>query len=232
MRDATVVTLLLARHGETEWNRAGRYQGRSDPPLSPVGEAAASMLARDLAATPITAVLTSPLRRAAMTAERIAAEHGLSAEVDDRLAELGFGAWEGLTQAEVKTRWPALLRQWKTAPETVRFPDGESLAEARARLFSNLADLSTRFGADAADGSISRVGAVVVLVTHDAIMRMAMLAATGQDLAAFRQVSIPTCSVRRLIWSGGRLGMAEATDDMRWSTDHRPTSTPAPGVRT
>lgn len=195
------VPLLFVRHGETTWNQDGRYQGQSNPPLSPSGEAAVAALGRRLAALPVTRLIASPLRRATMTADCLANIFGLPVEVDQRLIELGYGAWEGHTQAEVKAAWPDLLRCWKRNPETMQFPGGESLAAVQVRLLSLLGTLPR-----------PRAGGMIVLVTHDAIIRTAILAARGMELSAFRTLRIPTASAHQLIWVGGTLetGTADA----------------------
>ena len=200
---APEVRLLLARHGQTLWNAAGRYQGQSDPPLSPEGKAEAAALVETLRGERIGAVLASPLRRAAATAAILARALGLPPPLTDpRLIELGYGAWEGLTQAEVKARWPALLRCWKRAPETVRFPDGEDLATVRARLDALLAARPWA-AAGAADGG------AVLLVTHAGPIRLLRLAAEARPLAEFRRIATPPGSLHALRLHAGRLSLAE-----------------------
>ena len=195
--------LLLVRHGRTAWNEAGRYQGQSDPPLAPEGEAEAAALAGTLRGERVGCVLASPLRRAAATAAILARTLSLPPPVTDpRLTELGYGAWEGLTQAEVKARWPALLRCWKRTPETVRFPDGEDLATVRARLDALLAARPWE-AAGAADAG------AVLLVTHAGPIRLLRLAAEARPLAEFRRIEAPPASLHALQLEGGRLRLAE-----------------------
>ena len=204
---APEVRLLLARHGQTLWNAAGRYQGQSDPPLSPEGEAEAAALAETLRDERLGAVLASPLRRAAATAAILARALGLPPPLTDpRLIELGYGAWEGLTQAEVKARWPALLRCWKRAPETVRFPDGEDLATVRARLDALLA--ARPWETAVAPGGAAPGGAVL-LVTHAGPIRLLRLAAEARPLAEFRRIETPPGSLHALRLHAGRLSLAE-----------------------
>jgi uncharacterized phosphatase len=101
-----VTTLLLARHGETEWNRVGRWQGWADPPLNDNGRAQAHELAAQLRATPFDAVYSSDLRRAHETALVLAAPHGLDVVTDPDLREIDVGPWSGLTRAEIAERFP------------------------------------------------------------------------------------------------------------------------------
>ena len=192
--------LLFVRHGETAWNETGRYQGRSDPPLSPKGQAQAQDLATSLRHVAVGMIVSSPLRRAHETALAIGDGTGLPVVRDERLAELGFGAWEGLTQAEIKRLWPERLRQWKGCPEDVRFPGGESLALARRRLASFLRCPPWK----------PEAGGMIVLVAHAGIIRIATLMAKQMPLAAYRQVNAAPASVHRFCLSGGGLAIKQA----------------------
>jgi broad specificity phosphatase PhoE len=191
-----VTQLLFVRHGETAWNEAGRYQGRSDPPLSPKGEAQARHLGLSLRDKAIGMIVSSPLRRAHETALAIGESAGLPVARDERLAELGFGAWEGLTQPEVKQRWPELLRQWKRCPQDVGFPGGESLILAQQRLANFL---------HCPPWNIETATGTILLVAHSAIIRIAELMAKRMPLAAYHQVHAGPASVHRFCLSGGCL---------------------------
>ena len=182
--------LLLARHGRTAWTGEGRYQGRCDRPLSPEGWADAAGLAAALASEPLAAIYTSPLLRARQTADCIAGRRGdVAVIVDDRLAEIAFGDWEGCTQAEIRAAAPEALRRWKRDPGGMRFPGGEMLAEARVRLHAFLADLPARGGA-------------VLAVTHAGMIRLACLDAEGRGDDGFRGIRIAPCAVRRFSLGG------------------------------
>ena len=115
-----MTTILLARHGETEWNREGRFQGHADPPLNATGRAQAAELAAGLKGVELAAVYSSPLRRALETAELVAAEHGLEPVAVDALREVDVGFWEGLTRPEVEARFPEQLARW--LEEFSKFP--------------------------------------------------------------------------------------------------------------
>ena len=98
--------ILLARHGETDWNSGRRVQGHTDIPLNAAGVEQARALAEQLAGEPLTAVFSSDLSRALDTARAVAAVHGLEVTVDPRLREKNFGTWEGLTDVEIAERFP------------------------------------------------------------------------------------------------------------------------------
>jgi broad specificity phosphatase PhoE len=99
-------TILLARHGETDWNREGRFQGHADAPLNELGRAQARELAQRLASTSFSAVYSSDLSRARETAEILAVSHGVPVIVDPGLREVDVGSWSGLTRAEIAKRFP------------------------------------------------------------------------------------------------------------------------------
>jgi broad specificity phosphatase PhoE len=122
-----VTTILLARHGETDWNRTGRFQGHADPPLNDAGRAQARELADRLRDTPFDAVYTSDLRRAHQTAEIVAASHGVPVVADPGLREVDIGSWSGLTRAEVEQRFPGAEHH-----------DGESRADHLARVLETV----------------------------------------------------------------------------------------------
>jgi broad specificity phosphatase PhoE len=101
-----VTTILLARHGETDWNRDGRFQGWADPPLNERGREQARELASRLAHDPFDAVYSSDLRRAHETALIVAEPHGVPVVAERGLREVDVGSWSGLTRAEIDERFP------------------------------------------------------------------------------------------------------------------------------
>ena len=120
-----MTTILLARHGETDWNKEGRWQGWADPPLNDTGRAQARALAEQLRATPFDAVYASDLARAHETAEIVAAPHGVPVVADPGLREIDVGSWSGLTRSEIEARFPGGER-----------PDGETRDEHGARVLA------------------------------------------------------------------------------------------------
>jgi probable phosphoglycerate mutase len=99
-----VTELLIARHGETDWNRERRWQGHSDPPLNDLGRAQARELAAALAGEGLEAIYASDLRRATETAEIVGGELGLPVRSDPALRETDVGSWSGLTREELEGR--------------------------------------------------------------------------------------------------------------------------------
>lgn len=110
---AGLLTLILVRHGETDWNATGRYQGRTDIELNDVGIEQARMAAKKWSATHIDAVLASPLKRAHRTAELLVQDRDLRIRLEPAIAETRGGEWESLTFTEIESRWPEEYRNWR-----------------------------------------------------------------------------------------------------------------------
>jgi broad specificity phosphatase PhoE len=170
-----VTTILLARHGETDWNRDNRFQGRADPPLNAAGRKQARALAEALSGEPLAAVYTSPLRRASETAEIVAAPHGLRVEPVDGLREVDVGSWEGLTRADLEQRQPEQFRRWLVEHEQ-GWEDGETYEEMGRRVLPALLALAERHR-----------GERVLAVTHGGPIRAAIAAAEGISHAEARR---------------------------------------------
>lgn len=161
--------ILLARHGETAWNAEGRYQGQSDIPLSPVGEAQARALGRRLRDVPIARAVASPLGRARRTAELALGDRAGLLSTDPGLLEIAHGRWEGLLASEIGARDPDRLRAWREAPHEVLMPGGESLQQVFDRAWAALLRAADGLGADA----------TLLLVAHDAVNRVLLCHVLG-----------------------------------------------------
>ena len=165
--------LLLVRHGETDWNRDNRFQGHADPPLNGVGREQAHALAELLADEPFTAVYTSPLRRAAETAEIVAASHGLTPLEVDALREVDVGSWQGLTRDDIERQFPDQFARWRD--HGPGWEDGESYEEMGSRVVAGLLDIAKRHD-----------GQRVLAVTHGGPIRAALAFADGVSHADAR----------------------------------------------
>ncbi|MBA3328078.1 MAG: histidine phosphatase family protein [Solirubrobacterales bacterium] len=133
--------VLLARHGETDDNAAGRFQGRRDPPLNETGRAQARDLAVAVAGAGLVALYASPLARARETAEIISAAIGLQPVYDERFMEADVGDWAGLLYEEVVAGSPGAFEAWRAADPSFRFPGGESVGEQAERVAAAIADV-------------------------------------------------------------------------------------------
>ncbi|TNY34681.1 histidine phosphatase family protein [Thermomonospora catenispora] len=154
--------LVLWRHGQTPWNVENRFQGKTDIPLDETGVAQAARAARLLAALRPTAIVSSPLKRAAATAAALAEITGLEVTYDQDLIERDGGAWEGLTGAEIRERYPAEHAVWQP-------PGGETAAQVAKRVSAAL-----ERAADALppDGTL-------VAASHGAALRLGMCGLLG-----------------------------------------------------
>ncbi len=167
------VRLYIARHAETTWNLAGRYQGRRESALSARGIQQGFALADAVAAIvpPVGRIVASPMARTRATAAFVAERLNLPLETDDALIEIAHGTWEGRLRDEIAANDPERFAAWRERPAEVAFEDGESLRDVAARW--------RRFRASFA------VDVPTLLVTHDAIVRVALLDIAGRDLADF-----------------------------------------------
>ncbi len=182
--------ILLARHGETEWNKIGRVQGWTDIPLSAAGEAQAARLAERLARTPLAGVYSSELSRARQTATPIAARHNLSVQTLPGLREKGYGLWEGLTREDLEQDWSELWHQYHTLRvlEAV-VPEGETWPEVCLRVVESLQHiLAAHPGADE----------TVLLVGHGGSARALVLEALQAPLPTLLRLHLDNASLSRL----------------------------------
>ena len=153
--------LVLVRHGITDWNREGRFQGHLDPPLSDVGRRQAVLAGERIAADPRLRpdrILSSSLRRAAETAGAIAAATGVAVETDGRLIEIGQGEWEGRTHAEIARTDATRYELWRTTDGLP--PGGETIESTLERLEAAVGDLGDDAGTVAV---VSHGGTIRVL---------------------------------------------------------------------
>jgi alpha-ribazole phosphatase len=126
--------LFLATHAQTDWNVQGRFQGHTDVPLNERGRSQAAALGQRLAQEKLHAIVASDLCRARQTAEIVALAHGMGVRTDARLRELCFGAWEGLTHAEIQQQYPNELAAWRKDILRTHPRGGECLLDLAARL--------------------------------------------------------------------------------------------------
>jgi glucosyl-3-phosphoglycerate phosphatase len=189
-----VTTLLLVRHGETDWNRDSRWQGGSDTRLNDLGREQARTLAKQLDGN-IDIVYSSDLARARETAEIVAAKLGLEVRLDPRLRERGFGSWEGLTTTEIEERFADSHRRW-VAGVGAGADDAESFEDFSARVNDFLADV-LRLHPDEE----------VLVISHGGSIRVIHALAAGVDYVRDHRLipGVPNCAVARYVARDGKL---------------------------
>jgi len=177
-----VTRLLLVRHGETEWNSDVIYRGRAEVALSETGRLQAERLGARLAAERVTALYSSPLIRAKQTAEAVGRHTGCAVQVLEDLNDLDCGAWQGLSDPEVKARYPEERRLWLSAPHLVTLPGGEALADVSARVCRVL------------EGALRQDG-VVVAVSHRVVHKVAICSLLGLDNSHFWDIRLDLAGI-------------------------------------
>jgi broad specificity phosphatase PhoE len=140
-----MTTLYLIRHGETDWNVEGRYQGQADPPLNARGVAQSRELAGALEGEGLDALCSSPLERAAATARILSQALGIPFTTDDRFMEIHQGDWQTRLRAEIESLYPDQFRMWERRPWETQPPGGETLQQVRDRVYAGADDLAARW---------------------------------------------------------------------------------------
>jgi glucosyl-3-phosphoglycerate phosphatase len=156
------VRLVLWRHGQTVWNAERRFQGQSDIPLDETGQAQADRAARLLAALRPDMIVSSDLSRATGTAVPLARLTGLDVVLDKDLRERHGGSWEGLTDAEIRDRYPEAHATWTP-------PDGEPTVAVADRVAAALERVAAAVAEQVTDPD-----ALAVVVSHGAALRLGM----------------------------------------------------------
>jgi broad specificity phosphatase PhoE len=186
-----MTAIFVLRHPQTTWNRAERYQGRLDAPLSAEGRRQSTLAAAAFKGASIDCVVTSPLSRARHLGEAIAASTGAVLQTDARLVEMGQGSWEGLHISEILARFPAVYQQWRVRPDQVRFPGGEALADVERRTVGAFEDIYRYFP-----------GGSVAVVSHSVVVQIIALRSLQMDLRYLHTIKISNASVTTICGSG------------------------------
>lgn len=136
--------LYLIRHGQTDWNVEGRWQGQSDVPLNKTGLAQAADMARSLQNDGLDAIYSSDLSRAADTAAALAQRTGLSVQYDPRLREIHQGEWQGLLVGDIRTRYGDAFQKRMLDPLNVAPPGGETVRQVKERVVAAVEEILSR----------------------------------------------------------------------------------------
>ena len=196
-----MINIILARHGETDWNTEEVFRGRADVALNETGLKQASRLAEYLSGEKIDIVYSSPLQRAVKTAEAVALRHKLPVTTVENLNDMNFGEWQGLSRRDVNLKYPELYRDWLDTPEQVKVPGGESLEEVRSRAMPFLEDAVMRCG----EGTI-------VLVSHRVVHKVLICALLGLNNASFWSFRLDTAASTRFVFDGDRVVLVRHND--------------------
>jgi probable phosphoglycerate mutase len=180
--------ILLIRHGHVEGIVPERFRGRTEVPLSELGRRQAAATASRLAAgRRFSHIYASPMGRCLETASAIATASGAQVATLPSLTDLDYGAWQWKTYDEVRAAQPVLFARWFAAPETVRFPSGDSLQDLFARTADALRMVIERHASE-----------TVVMVGHDSVNRAILVQLLDQPLSAYWRIAQSPCAINEI----------------------------------
>lgn len=179
-----MTTFYLVRHGETTWNKTGRFQGKTDIHLSPKGKKQAEKLALWFKDKEIDAIYSSSLSRAVETAEPVSKILRLPILTSDELLELNFGQWEGKNFSEIESLWPGMMNRMMESPELISPPGGESYKDCENRVLQFLQSLSK----EGEDQSF-------IIVSHGAAIRTMICGLLSLPLKCIWKLALDNTSI-------------------------------------
>jgi len=191
---------MLIRHGETDWNRESVFRGQADIALNGRGLKQAWLLAKYLGNAHLTAIYSSPLKRALKTAEIVANYHGTKVEEAVQLTDMNYGVWQGLLQHKVKEQYSELYDQWLKSPHLVKIPQGETLQDIRERAYGLILQIAEKHGG------------VVAVVSHRVVNKVLICALLGLDTSHFWNVKLDTCGITTFVYKNGQFVLTKHND--------------------
>lgn len=189
--------IILARHGETEWNKTEVFRGQIDVALNATGIRQAELLGEYLSQKKIEVIYSSPLKRALKTAESIASHHRLEVEIAQGLIDLDFGKWQGLTVQEVREKYKELYTEWIRVPHQVKIPMGGSLNDIRTRAMGLMGEVTAKYKGTA------------IMVSHRVVNKVLICALLGLDNSHFWQIRQDNCGITTFTYEHGQFILTE-----------------------
>ena len=203
--------IVLWRHGRTEWNASGRFQGQTDIDLDEIGRAQAWESARRLAALDPDLLISSDLRRTRDTMAALAEITGKPIQLDERLRETFAGEWQGLTGAEIASRYPEEYKAWRAGDPLLKVGGGETRQDVAERMAAAVRDIAARLADDG----------LAVLTSHGGAARLGIAALIGMPLERFTNIGG---------LSNGSWSMLRDTDQGWVLVEHNAGTLPSPVV--
>ena len=203
--------IVLWRHGRTEWNATGRFQGQTDIDLDEIGRAQAWQSARRLAALEPDLLISSDLRRTRDTMAALAEITGKPLQLDERLRETFAGEWQGLTGAEIASRYPEEYKAWRAGDPLLKVGGGETRQDVAERMAAAVRDIAARLADDG----------LAVLTSHGGAARLGIAALIGMPLERFTNIGG---------LSNGSWSMLRDTDQGWVLVEHNAGTLPTPVV--
>lgn len=192
--------LILARHGETAWNVEKVFRGRADVNLDEVGIKQADLLGKYLSNWELEVIYSSPLKRALDTATIIARHQRVPVGIAEGLIDFDYGAWQSLSEQEVKRLYPAILNEWRNSPDKVKMPGGESLEDVRTRAIKVV------------NGILSGHPDNVLLVSHRVVLKVLVCYLLGLDNSHFWNIRQDVCGITIFDYADGRFVLTRHND--------------------
>lgn len=178
--------LIFVRHGATEWNVAGRYQGQTDVPLSEKGRAQAAAVGKRFESIPVDVVYSSPLQRAYDTARAIAEPKGLPIHKVEGIKELDFGEWDGLTKEELEEKFGEAFIRYRIEPFHYPMSGEGTLNRAKLRVGEALEEIKEKY---------RHTDKTVVVVAHGGILKLAVFYLLDMSSRLYRCIELSNTSL-------------------------------------
>lgn len=197
--ESSSTRILLIRHGETDWNRIRRFQGRSDIPLNQKGRDQARALALALKDEPLMAMYSSPLVRATETARIIKVFHpSISLYNEEGLVEMDLGDFDGMEAQRWAAQYPDFRKAWQENPASVKMPGGESLEEVQIRAIDTLERITQHYPPES----------TLLICSHNFVNLTILCSALGFPLYRFRDLRQETAALNVIYKQGNRFWAA------------------------
>ena len=193
--------IYLVRHGQTEWNKKLTFRGRADIPLNEAGHMEAQALSKALKDKNIEVIYTSPLRRSTETAQPVADFFHLEIVPVQGLIDINYGDWEGLSFNEVKNRYSEQYEKWEKTPDLIRFPNGETLDEAKERSFLAFKNIVSK-----------NPNKSILIIPHRVINKILLCALLNLPTSHFWEIRQDTGCINLIEYSGDRFVLCTMND--------------------
>ncbi len=187
-----MVKVILIRHGETDWNTQQIFRGKIDIPLNESGLAQARAVRESLKDREIDRIYSSPLSRALETARILGENRNLKIETEEAFIDIDFGRWQGLSHQKVREAHKDLYEMWLSNPQTVTFPEGESLETVRTRSGKALEEIVK-----------NHPGETLAIVSHRVLNKVLLCAVLGVELSHFWYIRQDTCAINVFEYKDG-----------------------------
>jgi 2,3-bisphosphoglycerate-dependent phosphoglycerate mutase len=201
--------IILVRHGETDWNAAGRIQGHSDTPLNAVGRVQAGRVAACLVRQPVRAIYSSDLARAYETAMIIDQSLHVGVVTSPALRERRYGTWEGLTSLDIQARYPEQFAAWRARSMDFAPPEGETRYQLLTRALTGLQTIVSRHPDE-----------LVVVVTHGGLCYVLLTHILGSMNGDQREFSFANASLHILEATGDRWSVISLNETAHLQSEH------------